>query len=520
MKSTRKAALFYAGLGWPIFPVWPMRNGRCACGNPNCERDRGKHPITYLGRRPIVPNGVKDATTDTDTINSWWDGIPDANIGARGEKWFALDVDDREALQVLREQHGELPDTVMSITGRGGYHIFFNQPATLLGNDEGDLPDGINVRGAGGYVILPPSNHHSGNNYEWEVSSHPRDTAVVNAPEWLLGLIDTNKATPQPVTFSSNAADMPALSRWDLSPTIIKLITAEPAGDRSRNDQKVITALEYAGASDDEIRAIFQHYPIGRGKYADKKGHADKYLGHSIGKAKAWVENHPPAVAQSLREVEPPLTAEQLAQVTAIIANLEKQWRTYHDEMTEAQRNLWEKLGIPEAVIDMLNLGYTAGQVDQDTGEILKPAGLTVPFTNLAGEVVNVEYRYGDTVSYEQNTIPTLFYPETTAASDCPILVTDDSLKAVTTWLAFGHRYQVAGLPHLKLRPESVDGLEERPVYVLLEPGAETKGRGLMNFNKNAKVLRLPMPIAKMLSCGLDERKLADYLGQARRFIQ
>jgi hypothetical protein len=521
MKSTRRAALFYASLGWPIFPVWSMRDGRCACGDPDCYQNRGKHPITYLNRRPVAPHGVQDATTDENTINGWWDAIPDANIGARGLAWFALDVDDQEALQILREKHGQLPDTVQNISGSGGYHFLFKQPEPPLGNDEGNLPDGINVRGANGYIILPPSSHKSGNSYEWEVSSHPRDTAVAIAPDWLVSLIRTNTTQAQPVTFSGTVpAEIPPLSKWKLSGYTLNLITGTPEGDRSQNDQKVLSNLRRAGASEDEIRAIFVHYPIGKyGKYAEKKQNGDKYLAHSIGKASAWVALHPPedeSVIQSLREVEPPLTPEQMTQVTTIIANLEGRWKLYHDEMTAVQRQLWRDAGIPEAAIDLLNLGYAAGLVDQETGEIVRPAGLTVPYTDMAGEVVNVEYRYQGGYAYEQDTMPYLFCTETTAGEDAPILAMDDSLTAVTTWLAFGHRYQVIGLPHLKLRPESVAGVKDRELYVLLEPGVITKGRGLRTLGDKTKYLRLPLPMNKLVKTGIDERGIGRLLRQAR----
>src|SRR5688572_8635175 len=67
-------ALAYAKRGWRIFPVWYMKDGRCACGKKDCRK--AKHPIGTL-----APNGFKDATTDADVIRRWWSAHPDANIG-------------------------------------------------------------------------------------------------------------------------------------------------------------------------------------------------------------------------------------------------------------------------------------------------------------------------------------------------------------------------------------------------------------------------------------------------------
>src|SRR5262249_53133494 len=82
------AALSYAEHGDPIFPVWWSENGRCACRTPNCESP-AKHPIASC-----APNGLKDATTDPETIHQWWTQFPKANIATRtGIRRTVLDVD-------------------------------------------------------------------------------------------------------------------------------------------------------------------------------------------------------------------------------------------------------------------------------------------------------------------------------------------------------------------------------------------------------------------------------------------
>ena len=59
MSEYLDAALRYATLGIPVFPLWHVRNGQCGCGDPACE-NQGKHPETR--------HGVKDATTDPEII--------------------------------------------------------------------------------------------------------------------------------------------------------------------------------------------------------------------------------------------------------------------------------------------------------------------------------------------------------------------------------------------------------------------------------------------------------------------
>lgn len=202
------AALYHAGAGRPVFPCDPT-NKRPAIA----KRDGG--------------NGFKDATTDETVIAAWWarypEAVPGMPTGARVGV-FVLDVDDkpgkcgRETLARLVATFGPLPETVETITATGGSHLFFRHPrdgrlvpnsASLLGQGSetwgrdgypavpferspgGKLvvPD-LDIRGDGGYVILPGAVMADGRCYQWEGSSDPDEGAkVAVAPDWLLALV-------------------------------------------------------------------------------------------------------------------------------------------------------------------------------------------------------------------------------------------------------------------------------------------------------------------------------------------
>jgi len=154
---------------------------------------KGLHVLACLPRdkRPATANGVKAATTDSDTIRQWWQLLPEANIGvATGEPSgiFVIDVDGIDAeseLRKLEAQHGALPPTVEVITARGR-HIYFKMPAAPIRNSAGKLGLGLDIRATGGYVLAPPSIHPTGRRYEWSVDCA---SAIAQAPAWLVQII-------------------------------------------------------------------------------------------------------------------------------------------------------------------------------------------------------------------------------------------------------------------------------------------------------------------------------------------
>lgn len=190
-----KEALAYAALGWHVFPLHAMLNGRCSCGR-QCTSP-AKHPITV--------NGVKAATTDTRQITAWWTRYPWANIGvATGSisGFIAVDIDPKNggeaSLEDLIIKNGEMPVTVEAITGSGGRHILFKHPGGHIGNRTNLFP-GVDIRGDGGYIVVAPSNHPSGNHYVWHRS--PRNTPLAQLPFWLYSLLQSSHTgNRKPVT--------------------------------------------------------------------------------------------------------------------------------------------------------------------------------------------------------------------------------------------------------------------------------------------------------------------------------
>lgn len=195
MSKALEAALAYAELGLPVFPVHgvyaePGESLQCTCGRTGCK-DSGKHPRTA--------NGLTDATTDRVQIERWWSRWPDANIAIRTDGLCVVDQDvaegkhGRESWAKLIATHGDVPATLRVRTGSGGEHIYLRGDVKCSTNAKRFGGD-VDIRGRGGYVIAPPSRHKSGECYE--LISVGDTAPIADAPAWLVALANGETPTP------------------------------------------------------------------------------------------------------------------------------------------------------------------------------------------------------------------------------------------------------------------------------------------------------------------------------------
>lgn len=160
-------AIKYAQAGLPVFPIWePTAPGVCSCSHgaadflPNGDRhSKGKHPRT--------PNGLSDATTDLAKIREWWTKWPNANIGVRtGDGIGVVDLDGPVGIASGRQMG--LLSPIKTITGNGE-QLWYLVPEgkKLVTRQAKKLAPGVDTRGTGGYVLVPPSLHPNGKRYLW-----------------------------------------------------------------------------------------------------------------------------------------------------------------------------------------------------------------------------------------------------------------------------------------------------------------------------------------------------------------
>lgn len=146
------AAVAYTLWGWSVFPLRP----------------RSKEPLTA--------HGVHDASSEPQVVAAWWAEWPQSNIGLDVYRsgLVVVDLDPaRGGVETWEKLCGEygLPPyaTTCSRTGSGGLHLIYRAPLGLtMRNSNDKLGPGVDVRGRGGYIVLPPSVHPTtGKLYTW-----------------------------------------------------------------------------------------------------------------------------------------------------------------------------------------------------------------------------------------------------------------------------------------------------------------------------------------------------------------
>ncbi len=167
----QKAAHWYATkLQWPIFP------------------------LLARSKQPDTAHGFKDASTDADQAAAWWQENPQRNIGMATGAVLTLDFDTYkpefgpEAAALLEFLEQEYRSARFDAHGT---QLFFLQPEGIpqIRNSRGDLPAAVDVRGEGGYTVLPPSAHPDGYTYQWAEGRSPAECDLLPLPLFVADLI-------------------------------------------------------------------------------------------------------------------------------------------------------------------------------------------------------------------------------------------------------------------------------------------------------------------------------------------
>lgn len=143
--------------GFPIHSI--DDTGVCTCKKGVACTGPGKHPYLNLKWKNIATNSVAK-------LQSWANkkqinyAVCTGCLSKRTNKYLIVVDIDTQTHEILKS----LPETFCYKTGSGGYHYWFWSPVPIK-NSVSQLADKVDIRGTGGYVIIPPSKHVSGSKY-------------------------------------------------------------------------------------------------------------------------------------------------------------------------------------------------------------------------------------------------------------------------------------------------------------------------------------------------------------------
>ncbi|MFE5295326.1 bifunctional DNA primase/polymerase [Streptomyces sp. NPDC056632] len=235
-------ALTAAERGLPVIPL--SRTKLPALRSPH----RGeRRPVPCRGECGRPGHGVYDATTDPANVRALFAAAPWATgygiaCGRPPHRLIGVDLDVREgdgehagtdgvaALAALARGHGfTVPPTVTVLTPGGGRHLWLTGPPdTVIPNSASRLAPGVDIRGAGGYLVGPGSVTPRGT---YRLAPGTADLSPAPCPPVLLSLL-----TPAPPPEPRGHPDQdrpPASGPSAGGQGLVRFVAASPRGQRN-----------------------------------------------------------------------------------------------------------------------------------------------------------------------------------------------------------------------------------------------------------------------------------------------
>lgn len=170
---------------------------------------RGLHIFpTNPAKKPLIEDWPNKASSSVLYIEAWWgkwpDALPALPVGAHN--LVVIDCDRRPGRPdgvaafhaICAEQSIDLSDAFRVESPSGGMHYYF-ATQTPYGNSSGSLPDGIDVRGKGGYVIAPGATLPDGLSYRHVAGSWDAIPALPEALAAFLRSKDVSEVSSLPM---------------------------------------------------------------------------------------------------------------------------------------------------------------------------------------------------------------------------------------------------------------------------------------------------------------------------------
>lgn len=191
-------------------------------------------PLRPRDKRPLLPSWkeYQERRATPDEIRSWVEQWPDMNLGlvtGRVSGVVAVDIDGPNGATWAE---ANLDKVAIQTTGKDyGFHVFFRQNGVQVKNAVRITPE-VDVRGDGGYVVIAPSIHPNGKQYELHFG--PGKTWA-DLPDWKGIAAEENRQEAEATQTTGTRYGLAALKD-----EIKKLCAAEPG---TQNDTLTRTAF-------------------------------------------------------------------------------------------------------------------------------------------------------------------------------------------------------------------------------------------------------------------------------------
>jgi hypothetical protein len=145
------------------------------------------------GKRPHGLDWNSAAYKELDQIERLFESKPrgpNLNWGVAvgpQDRLMMVDFDGPDGIATFERMRasGEIPETVIDVSGSGGYHAFLRVPEGWnIRNSARAIPSmpGVDIRGEGGQVVCSGSLHKSGRRYQWLPGHSFADVPIADAP--------------------------------------------------------------------------------------------------------------------------------------------------------------------------------------------------------------------------------------------------------------------------------------------------------------------------------------------------
>lgn len=241
---------------FPLHPITPTDDGpACACAaGRECNRI-GKHPAVNW----------RTVSLDAPSPGKLEGGGVGLRTGAApfGSGLVVVDLDTADAAAEWDRRGGNAEPTRTVRTGRPGLQLYFQHPGFPVSNSvgsHGGLFPGIDVRGDGGFVVMPGSPHKSGRTY---ATLNP-DVEIAPLPAWFVQWLRERPAPTAPLDYEGDVTDPSERARRrDLFVTY--LASAKPCIAGHGGDQQLFEVVQHGAydltlPSEDVLALIEEHY--------------------------------------------------------------------------------------------------------------------------------------------------------------------------------------------------------------------------------------------------------------------